>query len=331
MSTAARTPRLEDQEGGPLATVAQRDAEGWVTARAPRAREIAQRIVGFPFLLRAHWDLIATSVKRELEVRFQGTVLGWLWPLFHPMFMFAVYYLIFSQLLDMKIPDLPEGQESAMAVFMFVGIVVWAAIAETLNRGTNAIVENGNLIKKLAFPSEILPLNITVVGLVTMLFALAVFILACWITPVWRAPGVGLLWIPVLVLVQGVFTYGLALMLSTLQVFLRDTLQVVAIGTTVWMFLTPIFWAPQVINSDSLDSMMPLIQTNPVYHLVQAWRGTLMGDLYVVPNEYIAGGFLVSSADVAWHIGVFALWAIAAYVIGFAFFVLSQRRFADEV
>lgn len=316
---------------GSASTVAQTDSEGWVTARPPRMLEVLQRLVCFPLLLVRQRDLVSTSVKRELESRFQGTVLGWLWPLFHPLFLFTVYYFIFAKLLNFKFPDLPEGQEAAMGVFMFVGVTVWAALAETLNRGTNAIVDNGNLIKKLAFPSELLPLNLTVVGIVTLLFAVVAFIAVCVATPVWAAPGWALLWIPVLLFVQCVFTFGLTLFLSTLQVFLRDTVQVIAIGTTVWMFVTPIFWTPQIVSSDALEAFTPYLELNPVFHLVQAWRGVLMGDLYVTPTADIGGGFVVSVDAIARHVGIFSIWAVAVYVIGFAFFVLCQRRFADEV
>ena len=308
----------------------QGESDGWIGARAPRAREIAARLLTLPGLLRRHRDLIGTSVKRELEARFQGTILGWFWPLFHPLFLFAVYYFIFAHLLGLKMPGLPPEKEAAMGIFMFVGILVWAAFAETLTRGTNAIVDNGNLIKKLAFPSEILPLNLTLVGLVTMGFGVAVFVVACFVTPIWPAPGLELCWIPAIVLLQGLFTFGLALFLSTLHVFLRDTLQVVTVLTTVWMFVTPIFWSPEAMSQE-VAAYKPLLAYNPMYHLVQAWRGVLMGDLYIEPGEYASGGYVSSVAAIGHHLSVFGLWGLGALVVGFTFFVLSQRRFADEV
>ncbi|HED66193.1 MAG TPA: ABC transporter permease [Planctomycetes bacterium] len=320
---------LDHAGGGQVSTVAQRDAEGWVTARPPRFHEIVRRVFGFPGLLRRHKDLVLTSVKRDLEVRFSGTILGWFWPLFHPLFLFVVYYFIFVHLLGFKLQGLPESQKSGMGVYMFVGISAWTAIAETLVRGTSSIVDNGNLIKKLAFPSEILPLNVTLVGLVTLLFAVAMFVVACTLTPMWPAPGWALLWVPVILLVQGVFTYGLALFLSTLQVFLRDTLQVVTVLTTVWMFATPIFWVPEVTKR--VADYMPILSINPVYHLVQAWRGALMGDVVIPKTPEIAGGLAVSVEAIGPHLAVLAAWAVGFYVLGFAFFVLCQRRFADEV
>ena len=306
------------------------ESEGWVSARPRRARQVLERLWHFPRLLVQYRDLVTTSLRRDLQARFQGTVLGWGWPLVQPLFLFAVYYFIFTELLQFRMPDLPPEQRAGMGVYMFCGVVAWSALAESLTRGTNAIVENGNLIKKLAFPSELLPLNVVLTSLVTMLFALLVFLLAAFLTPIWPRPGVALLWLPLIVLLQALFTYGLVLFFSTLQVFLRDTLQVVGLATTVWMFVTPIFWVPEAMGPSVLR-YLPLIRANPAFHLIRAWRGVLMGDVVLPASEHIAGGHAVSVAAVPAHLALFALWALGAYALGYVFFVLAQRRFADEV
>lgn len=314
----------------PAASGALPTAEGWVTARPPRWIEIGARIVSFPRLALGHRDLIGTSIKRELEARFQGTLLGWFWPLFHPLFLFTVYFFIFTKLLNFKIPDLPAGQESAMGVFMFVGVIVWTSIAEATTRGCTSIVDNGNLIKKLAFPSEVLPLIVTLVGQVMLLFAVVVFVLGCFLTPIWTAPGPELVWVLVLVPLQALFCFGLALALATLQVFLRDTNQVVTVLVTVWMFMTPIFWVPELMGA-SIEPYLPMVKANPIYHLVQAWRGALMGDLNTYVHALQREEYVISVAKIPGHVAAFVPWALGSYVLGYAFFVLSQRRFADEV
>ena len=313
----------------------QRDGQGWITARPVRLQEVVRRVIGVPQLLANHRDLITTSVKRDLGARFTGTVLGWVWPLIHPLFLFAAYYFIFTELLKFKLHYLPQGQKAALGVYMFVGIMAWAAIAEALMRGTNAIVENGNLIKKLAFPSEILPLNVALVGLVTLSFAMGVFIVVCLVTPVWAAPGPELLWIPVILLEQAVFTFGLVLLLSTLHVFFRDIGQVVAALSTVWMFATPLFWVPLAVVMPGIERWLPLIKANPIYHLAQAWRGSVMGELVLPAMErdgILYDPAVVTSPDmIPHHLLVFGLWALGLFLVGFTTFVLAQRRFADEV
>jgi ABC-type polysaccharide/polyol phosphate export permease len=307
----AGAPDLREQDGG------------WVTAQAPRAVEVVSRIATFPRLCNEYRDLIRTSVRRELQARFTGTTLGWLWPLLQPLLLFLVYYFIFTKLLGFKFKDnLPAGQEAAFGIFMFVGVVVWGALADSILRGCGSIVDNGNLIKKLAFPSEVLPLNVVLVSMVTMLFAVAMFIVAAVATPIWEAPGPMLLWIPVLVLIQGLFTLGLVLFLAALQVFLRDTLQVMGVVTTVWMFLTPIFWTPEVIEPRSvIEPYLWLVEGNPMYHIVYAWRVVLMSS---EPAFAYTHSFGASMA-------IFGAWALGLFVVGYAFFILCQRRFADEV
>jgi ABC-type polysaccharide/polyol phosphate export permease len=324
---AAAPPAPTDEtQSWSVARSIRPDAEGWVSARPPRPMEIVQRVVTFPRLALEHGDLIWTSVRRELEARFKGTLLGWFWPLVHPLFLFAVYYFIFTKLLALKMPALPAGQEAAMGVYMFSGIIVWTAFSESIMRGCNVIVENGNLIKKLAFPSEILPLNVVLVNVVTMLFAVGIFVLGCAATPIWAMPGPALAWAPLLLLLQLVFTYGLVLLLSTLQVFLRDTMQVMGVLVTIWMFVTPLFWVPEIIPG--VQRFMPLIEANPMHHLVAAWRGALMGEL-VIPTDPPAA--VVSTAAIPHATAVFAAWAVGTFLVGYGFFVLSQRKFADEV
>jgi ABC-type polysaccharide/polyol phosphate export permease len=300
----------------------------WITARPTRAREVGQRILRLPWLVAEHWDLVRTTLRRDLAARFQGTVLGWAWPLLQPLLLFGVYFYIFTELLQQRMRDLPDDRKAGMGVYMFCAMVAWSALAEALTRGTSVIVDNGNLIKKLVFPAELLPLNTVLAALVMMLFGVAIFVLATLFTPVWPPPGLELLWVPAIVVVQGLFAYGLVLFFSTLQVFLRDTVQVVGMATTVWMFLTPIFWVPELMGEE-VERHLPMIRANPAFHLVSAWRAALMGDVVVPAGERVMRPVVV--ADIPEHLGIFALWALGAYVLGYAFFVLSQRRFADEV
>ena len=330
--------------------------DGWVTSRPPRVVEAFLRVFRFPWVLVRHRDLITSSVKRELAMRFQGTLLGFLWPLVHPLFIFAVYYFIFTKLLSFKMPDLPAGQEAAMGIYMFVGVVVWSAFGESLGRGCGVIVDNGNLIKKLAFPTEVLPLNLVLSNIVTMLFGIGMFLLATTFTPVWPAAGIKLLWIPVLLVLQILFTYGLTMFLATLQVFLRDTAQVISIVVTVWMFLTPLFWVPEVIPA--IGPYQAMIEVNPMHDLVYAWREVLMdveGVLSKVQgfintevigphNERIATAIaagevpaeapyqpLAFQNSLMGAMGRFAWWSVGTFIAGYAFFIVAQRRFADEV
>jgi lipopolysaccharide transport system permease protein len=302
----------------------------WIGSSPPGFSHVMGRIFGFPRLLLRHQDLVVTAVKRELEARFTGTLLGWVWPLVYPAFMFAVYYFVFTKLLQLKMPDLPPGLEPAMGVFMFTGILIWTGVSEGFVRGTSSIVDNGNLIKKLAFPTELLPLNAVLVAHVTMLFGVAAFV-AVTLTPVWPLPGRDLLWVLAILPFQLLFTYGLSLFLATCHVFLRDTLQLVTLLATVWMFITPIFWVPsaKVMGPDFEPYLDPLTY-NPIYHLVYVWRCGLMNreKLLAMDTEVFGEVF---SAEPSHSLMVFAAWSIGIFLVGFMVYGLSQRRFADEV
>ena len=307
-------PRVES------AFAAYADADGWVTGRTPGLGYYLRRLVALPHTLWTNRDLIVSSTKRELETRITGTLLGWFWPLVYPVFMFAVYYFVFTKLLAFKIQGLEDEYKAAMGVYMFVGIVAWTGFGEALGRATNVIVENGNLIRKLTFPSEVLPLNVTLVSTVNLLFGVVAFLVAC-LTPIWPFPDANVLWIFAILPLQVLFTYGLGLFFATLQVFLRDTMQVMTIAITTFMFLTPIFWVPHENVVPGIDAWMPYITANPLYHMVYVWRSALMSRQPEI-------GFQTSTLD---SFVTFAVWTVVVLVVGYLFFLRAQRRFADEV
>jgi lipopolysaccharide transport system permease protein len=312
---------IEPASAGPAPHAAP--AGRWVTGASIGPSEIVKRIVGFPRMLIEHRDLVLTSVRRDLEARFKGTLLGFLWPLVHPLFLFVVYYFIFTKLLAQKLPEeVVKGRETTLAVYMFLGVAMWSGFGDTLLRGAGSIVDNGNLIKKLAFPAEVLPLVVALVNAVTFVIALGAFLIASC-TPLWHLPSWDvLLWLPVLLFLQVLFSYGLGLLLATLHVFLRDTAQIAGIFVTVWMFVTPIFWVPYLPGiRESIAPYLGWIEGNPMAHLLYAWRYVLM---HAEPVEIFPHDPLVS-------VGVFALWAFGAFVVGYSVFLLGKSRFADEV
>ena len=128
------------------------------------------------------------------------------------------------------------------ALAMFVALIPWVAIAECIMRAATSVFENGNIIKKISFPSELLAVNLVGYNIVNIAAGFGVFIAALVITlGVWPSPAF-LAFLPVVMLLQAVFMLGLSYLVSTTTVFVRDVIHLIPIAMQVWMFLSPIFY-----------------------------------------------------------------------------------------
>ena len=163
----------------------------------------------------------------------------------------------------------------------------------------------------IAVVNNAVPLNQVLVALVTMLFGIAVFVVATLLTEIWIPPDPrALLWVFALLPLQALFTYGLGLAFATLQVYLRDTVHVVTVGLTVWMFATPIFYPAALVEKAGFGWML---QVNPMYWLIESYRSVICYGSW--PDWSLVGRFAVVSALV-----------LAA---GASFFSAQKPRFPD--
>jgi lipopolysaccharide transport system permease protein len=185
----------------------------------------------------------------------------------------------------------------------------------------HAVEQSAHLLTKLVFPAEVLPLQAVLSSLALLVPGLAVFELVCALTPVWRAPSALLLLAPLLLLLQALFTLGLAWIVSAIQVFLKDTAHALGIALTLAMLLTPVFWVPSPRVLPAVEPWLPLVDANPLHHLLLAWRAVLLGG---------EPGFLFDAGP--WRsIAILSAWALGALALGHVVFHLGKRRFADEV
>lgn len=215
-----------------------------------------------PVVLLRHRELLWAFVRRELKSRIEGSVLGRLWPLIQPAVLFAIYFLVFAQVLKIPLGDdlAPHGPENTgwrSTFFLITGILPWTAFAEGISRGTGVVLENANLIKKIAFPSELLPTYTTIVFHVYF-FVGFVILLAMELAVNGGLPW-GLLWLPAVVLVQFVFINGVAMFLSAANIFIRDVNQAVPVLVVFGMFTTPVFFNPASIVDQGRDAETRLV------------------------------------------------------------------------
>jgi lipopolysaccharide transport system permease protein len=278
--------------------------------------------------LKKNRRLLADLVKRDLRGRYVGSTMGFFWSVIFPLLNLTVYMFVFGFVLDSRWR--PDQSKQEVALVILAGIVVWQAFAETISRSTNTLVENQNLIQKVVFPAEVLPIYLTLSALINMLIGLTITLLAvtwfAWIHPPAAAPvpagtvskvivyPLGFSWtlvfLPVLMGLQALFTLGYGYFLSALNLFLRDIYHLMGVAITVWMFMTPIFYPPEQVTA---AHMTWVLQVNPMYWLIDSYRRVLVYGQLPKPLILVAIGAV----------------GCLFFLLGSTFFMRQKPRFPD--
>lgn len=213
--------------------------------------------------------LIQSLVARDLKARYRGSFLGFFWSFVNPLMLLLIYSFVFTYLLKNR----AEGVQP-YAVFMFTGLLPWTWFQSSLNEATGSLISGGNLIKKVLFPAEVLPI-VTVIGnMVHFVFGLpilAAFMIYYGVEPNWPQ----LPWFLVIVAIQFVFTTALALLLSALAVHFRDVKDLVSNLLTFWFFATPIiYW----YADKDFKAYKRYFDVNPFSHLAISYQEILFFD-----------------------------------------------------
>jgi lipopolysaccharide transport system permease protein len=253
--------------------------------------------------------LIFQLVKRDFQQRYVGSVVGWLWGLIHPLVLLGIYTFVFS--ICLKSPLGPDDVTQKYPLFLFSGMLPWLLFSETVQRSSGSLVEQSNLITKTMFPSEIVPVSIFLSSLVSHLLAVGLFIVVVAIDQQRLSPAIALL--PAGMLLVGLFGVGIGWVASSLQVYLRDTAQVVTVVMTLWFWITPIMITESSFPARRFPKGVAFVlSANPLVYIVHVYRQMLLG--HAVP----------------WNdLGFAALFSVGAFVIGGLFFRHMKRGFAD--
>ena len=180
--------------------------------------------------------LIHSLVARELKARYRGSILGFFWSFVNPLMLLVIYNFVFTYLLANR----TEGIQP-YALFMFAGLLPWTWFSSSLNESAGVLISGGNLIKKVLFPAEVLPIVAVLANMVHFFLGLPILVIFL----VWfqHVPDLAdLAWFPVVILIQLLFTTGLALLLSALTVHFRDLRDLLSNLLTFWFFATPIIY-----------------------------------------------------------------------------------------
>ena len=211
-----------------------------------------------------HYRLFHNFAKQDFLAQFTASIGGFLWLIITPIIHIMIYAFVFGYLF--KIRSAVGFEESTFVVFMMVGYLPWFAFADAIGKSTGILIEKAPLITKVKFPVQIIPVVGAVIPYLTHAIGFGILL-------VYLATQGSLNWmwfyLPFIFFFQFLFTLGLVAILSALSVFLRDLQQLVALGITVWFFLTPIIWPISIIEDEAQRDIFLL---NPMHSFVSLYR-----------------------------------------------------------
>ena len=301
---AARTASLADL---PLVTVGP--DPGFVGGLRSSVRGVLQ-----------YREMLGLLVRREVKARYKDSSLGFLWSLLRPLTTLIVYYVAIGKFLGAE-RNIPE-----FAIYLFSGLTIWLLFQEIVSAGTGAIVGNAGLIKKVYLPREVFPLAATGSSLFNYATQLAILLAAVVLTGF--PTGQRWLYAPMSLLIVLTWGLGLALMLSALNVYLRDVQYLVEIVLMTMFWASPVVY-PWKFVADTLPGWAEqLYLANPVTAAVLGMQKT-----FWVAGDYAGtdGGQALFPADHLTRMGIMVIVGLVLIVVGQRIFARLQADFAQEL
>lgn len=211
---------------------------------------------------------VLSSIRAEFANRFQRSKLGGLWVIIHPLTQVLIYALILSAVLAAKLPGIDK--RFGYAIYLCAGILGWGLFSEILGRSLTIFIDNGTLLRKMAFPRITLPLIMLGAAVINHLLLLLAILLVFMFLG--HLPGAALVWLPLLSLLTAALALGIGLILGVFNVFVRDIGQAVGILLQMLFWFTPIVY-PLTIVPAAFRNWLVL---NPVYPLISGFQNVLV-------------------------------------------------------
>jgi lipopolysaccharide transport system permease protein len=261
------------------------------------------RIVGN---LYSHRVLLWQFVWRNIELQHKGSTLGVIWSILSPLLLFGVYGFVFIVVFEGRFGVVPTETRIDYAIGLFLGLTMLQLVQETMTVTPTVIIQNPNFVKKVVFPLEVLPAAALGAALFRCLVALVLVVLA---TEIW---GSGLSstvwWLPVLVLLLGVFSMGVAWILSALGVFLRDLAPLMQFFSVLLMFISGVFY-----SISKIPEAFSFLRFNPLAVFLETARGALLWNVSPTSAELLCLGAI----------------SMLTCLVGYALFANLKSAFAD--
>ena len=209
------------------------------------------------------WPVVQNMVVQELKVRYQRSILGFVWTLLNPLLMLATLGVVFSHLFKGDLENYP--------VFLFSGMVPWSFLSVSLSDSALAIINNEGLIRKIYLPKLIFPLARVLIALVTLVFSMGAMFLLLW--PLGARPSWPMLALPLVLGLFAIFTMGLSLIVATANTFYRDCGHLISVFLQAWYFLTPIIYP--VHGQMFPERAKWMLRLNPAFSFIELFHDIL--------------------------------------------------------
>ncbi len=257
-------------------------------------------------------ELLLNLTVRDLKVRYKNSALGIAWSLLNPLLMMIVFTLVYVVLLG-------QANRRDYSAFILSGLLPWNFFSASVMGGTSSVVNSGHLIKKIYFPRAVLPTSLVMSNLVNFLIALPVYFVMAWLLGVRFT--IYVVFLPIVIVVELIFTLGVSLLLAALDVFYRDVQHIMEVLILAWFFLTPIIWDMSLLPESKMilgvevpvQRLMYIL--NPMASIIASYRDVMYY------GRSIGWDFFLRTT----------LTSMLILVGGFFVFNHLKNRFAEEV
>lgn len=247
-------------------------------------------------------NMINSLVRRELRGRYEKSALGFLWSFLSPLFQILIYNIVFTRIFHNDMPN--------FYIYLMTGLLPWTFFADAVSQGTGAIISNAEMVKKIYFPREVLVIAEVSAKLVNML--LSFIVMTFFIIVSGTGFSIHLILLPVVVVIEYIFAVGIALIVSSVTVYLRDLEYVVNVIMMAWIWGTPVLYSLDVVNEGFLRR---LVCANPMSGIICSYH-------YILYNHVWPG-----YKDLLYPF----LESVAVVILGAVVFQIMNRRFVEEL
>ena len=265
------------------------------------------------FLYKNNRVLLEELTKTDFKLRYQGSVLGYLWALLRPLMMFAILYIVFAKLLKFG-SDIPH-----YPVYLLAGTTLWSFFTECTGQGIQAIVMRGDLIRKICFPKYIVVVSSTLTAVINLLINLVVviiFALINGVTPSWTW-----LLVPFLAFELYALALGISFLLGAINVKYRDITSIWDVLTQALFYAIPIIYPIAMVSTTS-ELAAKVILLNPIAQVIQDIRYCLITDQTITTWSYVENPFLKAIPIII---------VIVVLICGSWYFRKKSKKFAEEI